>query len=84
MPSQALPRDPFESSTANSLRLSLGQAAEKEFQIHGFLGVVMGELFEQLTKRNINGQFFTEFTHKTGLEALALFAFAARKLPQTR
>ena len=44
----------------------------------------MGELFEQLTKRNINGQFFTEFTHKTGLKALALFAFAARKLPQTR
>ena len=44
----------------------------------------MGELLEQLTKRNLNGQFLTEFTHKTGLEALALFAFAARKLPQTR
>ena len=84
MPSQALPRDPFESSTANSLRLSLGQAAEKEFQIHGFLGVVMSELLEKLAKRNLNGQFFTEFTHKTGLKALALFAFAARKLPQTR
>ena len=44
----------------------------------------MGELFEQLTKRNINGQFFTEFTHKTGFKTLARFAFAARKLPQTR
>ena len=44
----------------------------------------MGELLEQLTKCNLNGQFLTEFTHKTGLEALALFAFAARKLPQTR
>ena len=44
----------------------------------------MGELFEQWTKRKINGQFFTEFTHKTGLEALAWFAFTSRELPQTR
>ena len=44
----------------------------------------MGELLEQLTKRNLNGQFFTEFTHKTGLEALAWFAFTSRELPQTR
>ena len=44
----------------------------------------MGDLPEQLPKRNLNGQFLMELTYKAGLEALAWFAFAARELPQTR
>ena len=43
----------------------------------------MGDLPEQLAKRNLNGQFLMELTYKAGLEALAWFAFAARELPQT-
>jgi len=84
VPSQALHRNPFKSGTTNGLRLALAQAAEKEFQVDGFLGVVMGDLLEQLPKRNLNGQFLMEFAHKASLEALAWFAFAARELPQTR
>jgi hypothetical protein len=74
----------LESGTANGLRLALGQAAEKEFQVEGFLGVVMGDLLEEWAKRNLNGQFLMEFAHKAGLEALAWFTFTARELPQTR
>ena len=81
--SQALSRGPLESSAANGPRLSLGQAAEEEFQVNGFFGVVVGDFLEQLAKRNLDAQFLAKLTHEALLDSFARFAFAAGKLPQT-
>ena len=79
---QALSRGPLESSAANGPRLSLGQAAEEEFQVNGFFGVVVGDFLEQLTKRNLDAQFLAKFPNEATLKRLAQLAFATGEFPQ--
>jgi hypothetical protein len=51
---QALSRSPFVRGAANGSRLALGQAAQEEFQVNGFFGIVVSDLLERLTKRNLD------------------------------
>ena len=81
---QALSRGPLESSAANGPRLSRGPAAEEEFQVNGFFGVVVGDFLEQLAKRNLDAQFLAKFPHEATLKRLARLAFAAGEFPQAR
>lgn len=80
--SQALSRGPLESSAANGPRLSLGQAAEEEFQMNGFPGVLVCDLLERLAKRNLDSQLLAEFANEALFETLSRLAFTTGKLPQ--
>jgi len=79
---QALPSRPLECGAANGPRLTLGQAAEKEFQVNRSFGVIMGYLLERLAKRNLDAQFLAELAGEAILKALARLALAAGEFPQ--
>jgi hypothetical protein len=79
---QALSRSPFVRGAANGSRLALGQAAQEEFQVNGFSGIVVGDLLERLAKRNLDVQFLAEFSNEAILKGLARLAFTTWDFPQ--
>ncbi len=82
--SQALSRGPVVRGAADGARLALGQSAKEEFQVNGFPGVVVGDLFKRLAKRNLDAQFLAKFPNEATLKRLARLAFAAGEFPQAR
>ncbi len=58
------------------------QGAAKEFQVHGFLRVVVPDLGKEFADVNLHTQFLADLAHETLLEALAGFALAAGEFPQ--
>ena len=81
---QALSRGPFVRGAANGSRLALGQAAQEEFQVNGFPGVVVGDFLKRLAKRNLDAQFLAKFSNEATLKRLTRLAFAAGEFPQAR
>lgn len=79
---QALSRGPFVRGAANGSRLALGQAAQEEFQVNGFSGIVVSDLLERLAKRNLDVQFLAEFPNEAILKSLARLAFTTGEFPQ--
>ena len=79
---QALSRSPFVRGAANGSRLALGQAAEEEFQMNGFPGVLVCDLLERLAKRNLDSQLLAEFANEALFETLSRLAFTTGELPQ--
>jgi hypothetical protein len=56
--------------------------AAKEFQVNGFLRIVVRDGFDQLAHRHINPEFFLQFPAQACLKRLVGVPFPTRKFPQ--
>jgi hypothetical protein len=81
--SELVARDPFHGGAIERSRFATDEAAHEKFQMHGLLGVGVGEFCHQRADRNFYAEFFTEFANEALIGSLAGFAFAAGEFPQT-
>ena len=64
------------------MRLAVQQAADKKFQVDGFLRIGVGDGLKEFADGDFHAEFLADFADEALLEGFARLAFAAGKFPQ--